>query len=57
MLQQCCQHRRAVARRLPALDAFLVRNVLREAIYHGDDQTLTVDAQDAIHVISESEMK
>lgn len=34
-----------------------IRNVIREAIYHGDDQTKTSEAQEALDVIEESELK
>jgi hypothetical protein len=30
-----------------------VRNAIREAIYHGDDQTVSADAQEALDVIEE----
>jgi hypothetical protein len=31
-----------------------IRNAIREAIYHGDDQTMAADAQEALDVIEES---
>jgi hypothetical protein len=34
-----------------------IRNAIREAIYHGDDQTMTADAQEALDVIEESLLK
>lgn len=34
-----------------------IRQVIREAIYHGDDETLAASAQDALDVVEESEMK
>ena len=30
-----------------------IRNAIREAIYHGDDQTMGADAQEALDVIEE----
>jgi len=30
-----------------------IRNAIREAIYHGDDQTMSADAQEALDVIEE----
>ena len=35
----------------------VIRNAIREAIYHGDDQTLSADAQEALDVIEESQLK
>ena len=34
-----------------------IRNAIREAIYHGDDQTMAADAQEALDVIEESLLK
>jgi hypothetical protein len=34
-----------------------IRNAIREAIYHGDDQTMAADAQEALDVIEEGLMK
>jgi hypothetical protein len=34
-----------------------IRNAIRAAIYHGDDQTLAADAQEALDVIEESLLK
>jgi hypothetical protein len=34
-----------------------VREVIREVIYHGDDEVLASQAQDALDVVEESEMK
>jgi hypothetical protein len=34
-----------------------IRNAIREAIYHGDDQTITADAQEALDVIEESQLR
>lgn len=34
-----------------------VREIIREVIYHGDDETLATQAQDALDVVEESEMK
>lgn len=34
-----------------------IRNTIREAIYHGDDQTMTADAQEALDVVEESLLK
>jgi HEAT repeat protein len=34
-----------------------VRQIIREVIYHGDDEALASQAQDALDVVEESEMK
>jgi HEAT repeat protein len=34
-----------------------VREIIREVIYHGDDEALAMQAQDALDVVEESEMK
>ena len=34
-----------------------IRNAIREAIYHGDDQTMSADAQEALDVIEESQLR
>jgi hypothetical protein len=34
-----------------------IRNAIREAIYHGDDQSMSAEAQEALDVIEESLMK
>jgi HEAT repeat protein len=34
-----------------------VREIIREVIYHGDDEALATQAQDALDVVEESEMK
>jgi len=34
-----------------------IRDAVREAIYHGDDESLATDAQEALDVIAESESK
>jgi len=34
-----------------------IRDVMREVIYHGDDENLAADAQEALDIIAESEVK
>ena len=34
-----------------------IRQVIREVIYHGEDETLLASAQDALDVVEESELK